>query len=118
MIHNHLDYLLIMSIQFKSYKEVNRDYLYRLLNEVNENCVCEFCTNCQHVNGIRFELFKKGYQTFNKHVNWWRINHHWGNVTVEPIQSDDKITTTTTTTTTTTNYLVKTFGRTTAFLRI
>ena len=89
MIHNFLDYLLIMSIRFKSYKEVSRDYLSRLLNEVNEDCVCEFCTNCQHVNSIRFELFKKGYQTFNKHVEWWRINHHWGNVSVEPITDDD-----------------------------
>ena len=34
---------------------------------------------------LKFELFKKGYQTFNKHVEWWRINHSWGNVTVEPI---------------------------------
>ena len=101
MNNNFLDYLLIMSIRFKSYKEVNRDYLSRLMNEVNENCECESCSNCQHVNGIRFELFKKGYQTFNKHVKWWRINHHWGNVTDEPIQNDDKITTTTTITTTT-----------------
>ena len=85
MIHNFLDYLLIMSIRFKSYKEVGRDYLFRLLNEVNEDCVCEFCTNCQHVKHIKFELFKKGYQTFNKHVEWWRINHSWSNVTVEPI---------------------------------
>ena len=102
MNNNFLDYLLKMSIRFKSYKEVNRDYISRLMNEVNENCECEFCSNCQHVNVIRFDLFKKGYQTFNKHVKWWRINHHWGNVTVEPVQNDDKITTTITTTTTTT----------------
>ena len=53
MIHNFLDYLLIMSIRFKSYKEVGRDYLFRLLNEVNEDCVCELCTNCQHVKHIK-----------------------------------------------------------------
>ena len=87
--HNFLDYLLIMSICFKSYKEVSRDYISRLLNEVNENCECEFCTNCQHVEHIKFELFKKGYQTFNKDVKWWRINHHWGNVSVDPILLTD-----------------------------
>ena len=42
MKHNFLDYLLVMSIRFKSYKEVSRDYIFRLLNEVNENCVCDF----------------------------------------------------------------------------
>ena len=85
MKHNFLDYLLSMSIYFKTYKEVDRQYIRRLKNEVNENCICEFCTNCQQIKNIRFELFKKGYQTFNKDVKWWRINHHWGNVSVEPI---------------------------------
>ena len=69
MKYNFLDYLLVMSIRFKSYKEVTRDYIHRLLNEVNENCICEFCTNCQHVNHIKAELFKKGFQIFNKMFN-------------------------------------------------
>ena len=50
--------------------------------------VCEFCTNCQHIKNIRFELFKKGYQTFNKDVKWWRINHHWGSVSIKPILNE------------------------------
>ena len=78
-----------MSIRFKSYKEVNRNYISRMVNEAKDDCECQFCTNCQHVKDIRDELFKKGYQTFNKDVQWWRINHHWGNVSVEPILTDE-----------------------------
>ena len=87
--HNFLDYLLVMSLRIKSYKLVGRDYISRMMNEANDDCDCQFCTNCQHVKHIKFELFKKGYQTFNKHVKWWKINHHWGNVSVEPIHDEE-----------------------------
>ena len=88
MKHNLLDYLLSMSIHFRTYKEVGRDCISRLFDEVNEECESDFCTDCQHIKHIRFELVKKGYDTFNKHVKWWRINHHWGNISVEPIQDE------------------------------
>ena len=88
MKQNFLDYSLSMSIHFRTYKEVGRDYISRLFDEVNEEHESDFCTNCQHIKHIRFELVKKGYDTFNKHVKWWRINHHWGNISAEPIQDE------------------------------
>ena len=87
--HNFLDYLLVMSLQIKCYKLVGRDYISRMMNEANDDCDCQLCKNCEHVKHIKFELFKKGYQTFNKHVKWWKINHHWGNVSVEPIHDEE-----------------------------
>ena len=82
--HNFFDYLLVMSVRFKTYKLVGREYLRRLLNEGNDDCQCECCTHCKYINEIRAELFKNGYQTFNKSVNWWRIHEKWGKLTVEP----------------------------------
>ena len=87
--HNFLDYLLVMSLRIKSYKLVGRDYISRMMNEANDDCDCQFCRNCEHVKHIKFELLKKGYQTFNKHVKWRKINHHWGNVSVEPIHDEE-----------------------------
>ena len=57
--HNFLDYLLVMSLRIKSYKLVGRDYISRMMNEAKDDCECQFCTNCQHVQHIKFELFKK-----------------------------------------------------------
>ena len=70
---NFFDYLLIMSLRIKTYKLVGRDYLRRLLNQANEDCYCECCTFCKYIKLIRLELFKNGYQTFNKSVEWWKI---------------------------------------------
>ena len=87
---NFLDYLLTMSFRYKSYKEVSRDYIdSRMLNKVNKECVFEFCSNCLLMKHVRSELLIKGYYSFNKHVKWWRINHHWGSITVEPITDND-----------------------------
>ena len=44
---NYLDYLLTMSVRYKGYKEVSRNYIdSRMLNKVNEDCVSDFCSNC------------------------------------------------------------------------
>ena len=82
MNFNYLNYLLGMSIHFRCYKEVGREYIQSLFDEVNEECNSDFCTNCQHIKQI------KGYDSFNKHVKWWRINHHWAEITVEPIHDE------------------------------
>ena len=88
MKFNYLNYLLSMSIHFRCYREVGREYIQSLFDEVNEECDSDFCTNCQHIKQIRSELVKKGYDSFNKHVKWWRINHHWAEITVEPIHDE------------------------------
>ena len=85
---NYLNYLLSMSIQFRCYKEVSRGYIQRWFDEVNEECQSDFCTNCKEIKHIRSELFKKGYDSFNKHVKWWRILHRWAGITVEPIHDE------------------------------
>ena len=88
MKFNYLNYLLNMSIQYRCYKEVTRAYIERLFDEVNEISESDFCTNCGHIKQIRSELVKNGYDSFNKHVKWWRINHHWAEITVEAIHDD------------------------------
>ena len=88
MKFNYLDYLLNMSIYYRCYKEVSRDYIQRLFGEVNEICESDFCTNCQNIKHIRSELVRKGYDSFNKHVKWWKINHQWAEITVETIYDE------------------------------
>ena len=56
MKYNFLDHLISMSIYFRTYKEVGRDYIDSLFNEV---CESDFCTNCSNSKDIRFELVKK-----------------------------------------------------------
>ena len=51
-------------------------------------CV-NFVQTVSMLNILSLSFSKKGYQTFNKNVKWWRINHHWGNVTVDPILNED-----------------------------
>ena len=80
--HNFFDYLLVMSIRFKTYKLVGREYLRRLLNEGNDDCHCDCCKQCPYIKEIRAELFKNSYKTFNKSVNWWIIHHQWGKLTL------------------------------------
>ena len=87
--HNFFDYLLVMSIRFKTYKLVGREYLRRLLNEENYDCPCECCTHCKYIKKIRAELFKNGYQTFNESVECWRIHEKWGNLIVESEHDDE-----------------------------
>ena len=77
-----------MSLWIKTYKLVGREYLRRLLNEGNDDCQCDCCTHCNYIKEIRAELFKKGYQTFNKSVDCWTIHKKCGKLTVEPELDD------------------------------
>ena len=90
MNDNLLDDLLTMSFRYKCYKEVSRNYIdTRMLNKINEECEFHFCSNCMQMKHVRSELMLKGYYTFMKHIKWWKINHHWGAVTVEPVTDND-----------------------------
>ena len=87
---NYFDYLLIMSVRIRSYKLVSRDYLRKLVSEpTNDNCECNFCKYCGYIKFIKEELQLNGFETHNKTVNWWRIEHTYGNITVTP-ELDDK----------------------------
>ena len=85
---NYFNYLLSMSIQVHRYKEVSRAIIDKWFDEVNEECWSDFCTNCTDIKDIRSELLKKGSDSFNKHVKFWRINYIWGGITVEPIHDE------------------------------
>ena len=87
---NYFDYLLIMSVEIRSYKLVSRDYLRKLVSEpTNDNCECNFCKYCGYIKFIKEELHLNSFETHNKSVNWWRIEHTCGNITVTP-ELDDK----------------------------
>ena len=79
-----------MSVEIRSYKLVSRDYLRKLVSEpTNDTCKCNFCKYCGYIKFIKEELHSNSFETHNKTVNWWRIEHTYGNITVTP-ELDDK----------------------------
>ena len=73
-----------MSLTVESYKLVGRTYLQRLLDQTNEDCHCSNCTFCVRGKLIQAELFKNGYQTFNKDVKCWKISESANSLSVSP----------------------------------
>ena len=71
-----------MSVEIRSYKLVSRDYLRKLVSEpTNDNCECNFCKYRGYIKFIKEELLLNGFETHNKSVNCWRIEHTYGNKT-------------------------------------
>ena len=87
--HNFFDYLLVMSLRIRSYKLVGREYLRKLITDAKENCECEFCPSCKYIIHIKKELLLNGFETHNKTVKCWRIEHTCGNITVRPEIDDE-----------------------------
>ena len=73
-----------MSLKIESYKLVGRTYLGCLLDQTNENCCCSNCTFCVRGKLIQAELFKNGYQTFNKDVKCWKISEYANSLSISP----------------------------------
>ena len=73
-----------MSLKIESYKLVGRTYLGRLLDQTNENCRCSNCTFRVKGKLIQAELFKNGYQTFNKHIKCWKTSGHANSLSFSP----------------------------------
>ena len=72
-----------MSVIVKNYKEVVRSYFYRLFSNSNLDDV--------DIQVINSELEYKGFNSFNKHVVWWRINYNSYNriIKIDPIYDND-----------------------------
>ena len=83
------DYLLVMSLRIKSYKLVGREYLRKLVSDLNDNCECNFCTSCKYIKEIKEELLLNDFETHNKTVKCWRIDHTYGNIAVRPEINDE-----------------------------
>ena len=73
-----------MPLTIESYKLVGRNYLQCLFDQTYENCCCSNCTFCVRGKLIQAELFKNGYQTFNKDVRCWKISETANNLRVSP----------------------------------
>ena len=71
-----------MSLRVENYKLVTRQYLYRLIDQLNEDCDCFNCKYCIRLKTIKAELQKNGFQTFNKSIEWWRISETSTTLTV------------------------------------
>ena len=71
-----------MSLRVENYKLVTRQYLYRLLDQLNEDCDCFNCKYCIRLKTITSELQKNGFGTFNKSIEWWRISETSTTLTV------------------------------------
>ena len=72
-----------MSVIVKNYKEVVRSYFYRLFSNSNLDDV--------DIQVINSELEYNGFNSFNKHVVWWRINYNSYNqiIRIDPIYDND-----------------------------
>ena len=69
-----------MLVRIKSYKLVTREYLRKLVSESNDNCECNFCNYWKYIKFIKEELLLNGFETHNKTVKCWRIDHAYGNI--------------------------------------
>ena len=87
--HNFFEYLLTVSVRIKSYKLVTREYFRKLVSESNDNCECNFCKYCKYIKFIKEEFLLNGFETHNKTVKCWRIDHTYGNITVRPEIDDE-----------------------------
>ena len=81
---NFFEYLLLMSLRVEHYKLVTRQFLYRLLDQLNEDCDCFNCKYCTKLKTIKAELRKNGFGSFNKTIEWWRIIETSTTLTVLP----------------------------------
>ena len=81
---NFFEYLLLMSLRVENYKLVIRQYLYWLLDQLNEDCDCFNCKYCIILKTIKAELWKNNFGTFNKSIEWWRISETSTTLTVRP----------------------------------
>ena len=72
-----------MSLQVKRYKEVSRSYFERLFSKSGNNNL--------DIQVIISELNTNGYNSFNKHICWWRINYGLNDwiVRIDPIYDND-----------------------------
>ena len=74
-----------MSLNIRFYKEVTRNYIEKLFDNLNRG-TSEFSIASSYSEGqICSEFIKEGYYSFNTHIEWWRINFYLNKVTVEPI---------------------------------
>ena len=79
-----------MSLRIKSYKLVGREYLRKLVSETNDNCECDFCNYCKYIKFILSLLsLLNGFETHNKTVKCWRIEHTYENIAVRPEIDDE-----------------------------
>ena len=67
---NFFEYLLLMSLRVEHYKLVTRQYLYRLLRQLNEDCDCFNRKYCTKLKTIKAELQKNRSGSFNKTIEW------------------------------------------------
>ena len=63
---NFFEYLLLMPLRVEHYKLVTRQYLYRLLDQLNEVCDCFNCKYCTKLKTIKAELRKTGLEVLIK----------------------------------------------------
>ena len=81
-----------MSLHFRCYKEVTRSSVKKLFDNLSQDTSDFATTSSYSEEKICFEFIKQGYDTFNKHIEWWRINFDSDyQVTVEPIY-DERLT--------------------------
>ena len=56
-----------MSLDVQFYKLVGRDFLTRMIANLNE-CACKHCIK---IRANKYELDRSGFDTFNKEIEFW-----------------------------------------------
>ena len=88
---NFFEYLLLMSLRVENYKLVTRQYLYRLLHQLNEDCDYFNCKYCIRLKTIKSELQKNSFGTFNKSIEWWTISETSTTLTILPETDESSV---------------------------
>ena len=73
-----------MSLRVKNYQLVTRQYLYRLFDQLNEDCDYFNYKYCIRLKTIKAELQKNDFGNINKSIEWWRIRETSTTLTVLP----------------------------------
>ena len=82
-----------MSISYQFYKLTSRKYLHKMLYcSFNgfEDC-CKKCWSCLRKDVIRKEFEKKGFETFNSHVEHWKLVDSVNHFVIEPLDESENV---------------------------
>ena len=74
-----------MSLNIRFYKKVTRNYIEKLFDNLNRGTSEFSIASSYSEEKICSEFIKQGYDSFNMHIEWCRINFHLSKVIVEPI---------------------------------
>ena len=62
-----------MSLNIRFYKEVTRNYIEKLFDNLNRGTSEFFIASSYSEEQICSQFIKQGYDSFNMHIEWWKL---------------------------------------------